>query len=142
MIRRLLQSLPAHGRQLDGIRESLHGYELDEGAAQRTAELAEQELVRHGAGAGLARKIAEGWVSVGDYLLLAPKDRRADLVAGNPPYIRYDDMPPAVLARYRDLYPTMIGRGSPNQPPCPGTCAHASARRSARVIPAPPPMPP
>ena len=32
-------------------------------------------------------------------------------MVGNPPYIRYDDVPAEALAAYRRLYPTMIGRG-------------------------------
>ena len=58
-----------------------------------------------------ARELAEGWVTVSDYLLTSPKDRRADIVVGNPPYIRYDDVPAEALAAYRRLYPAMIGRG-------------------------------
>lgn len=111
MIRRLLQSLPAHDRRLDECRDSIRAYELDADSAARAVELAARELRRHGVGSGLAREIAEGWVSVGDYLLASPQDRRADLVAGNPPYIRYDDVPGDALAGYRRMYPTMVGRG-------------------------------
>jgi hypothetical protein len=49
-------------------------------------------------------------VITGDYLLASPQDRRADLVVGNPPYIRYDDLPGGALEAYRRLYPTMTGR--------------------------------
>jgi hypothetical protein len=111
MIRRLLQSLPTHDRRLEDCRDSIRAYELDGDSAARAVELAARELRRHGAGAGLAREVAEGWVSVGDYLLASPRDRRADLVVGNPPYIRYDDIPGDALAAYRRLYPTMVGRG-------------------------------
>jgi Eco57I restriction-modification methylase len=111
MIRRLLRSLRAHGRRLDDCRDSIHAYELDADSAARAAELAASELRRRGASDVLAGEIADGWVSVGDYLLTSPKDRRADLVVGNPPYIRYDDVPDDALAGYRRLYPTMVGRG-------------------------------
>jgi adenine-specific DNA-methyltransferase len=111
MIRRLLKSLPAHGRQLSDCRDSICAYELDGESAAHAVELAAAELRLYGASAGLARAVAQGWVSVGDYLLASPKDRRADLVVGNPPYIRYDDVPDSALAGYRRLYPTMVGRG-------------------------------
>lgn len=111
MIRRLLKSLPAHGRQLSDCRDAIRAYELDGDSAARAAELAAAELRLHGASAGLAGVIAEGWVRVGDYLLAAQGDRRADLVVGNPPYIRYDDVPGGLLADYRRLYPAMVGRG-------------------------------
>jgi len=73
--------------------------------------MAERELRQHGVSVRDARDLAEGWVSVGDYLLTSPGDRRADFVLGNPPYIRYDEVPIEALAAYRGLYPTMVGRG-------------------------------
>lgn len=110
MIRRLLASLTAHDRDLSDARTSIRAYELDADSAARAVELAERELLRHGVNAREARELAEGWVSVGDYLLTSPKDRRADVVVGNPPYIRYDDLPAEALAAYRRLYPAMVGR--------------------------------
>jgi adenine-specific DNA-methyltransferase len=110
MIRRLLASLTVHGRDFPDARESIRAFELDAGSAARAVGLAERELLRHGAGAREARELAQGWVSVGDYLLSSPKDRRADIVVGNPPYIRYDDLPVEALDAYRRLYPAMVGR--------------------------------
>jgi hypothetical protein len=111
MIQRLLASLAAHGRSLADARESIRAYELDADSARHAIELAERELRRHGAGHEEARELAAGWVMAGDYLLASPEDRRADFVVGNPPYIRYDEIPAAALAAYRDRYPTMVGRG-------------------------------
>jgi len=111
MIRRVLASASQHGRPLTDLRESIGAYELDAEAALRAVALAEQELRRNGAGDREARDLAKGWVSVGDYLLDSPSGRRADFVIGNPPYIRYDDVPAEALAAYRSLYPTMVGRG-------------------------------
>jgi adenine-specific DNA-methyltransferase len=111
MVRRLLGSLAVHGRDLADARHAIRAYELDGDSARHAAGLAERELRQHGATAGEARDLAAGWVMVGDYLLRSPEDRRADLVVGNPPYIRYDEIPAGALAAYRGLYPTMIGRG-------------------------------
>ncbi len=110
MIRRLLESIAIHGRSLADVVTALHAYELDDPAASRAIDLASAELRQHGASSRTARQIAEGWVTVGDYLYESRNDRRADLVVGNPPYIRYDDLPGDVLAGYRRLYPTMVGR--------------------------------
>ena len=111
MIRRLLASLEAHGRSLLDVRGSIRAYELDTDSAARAIKLAERQLRDHGATVREAADLAEGWVCVGDYLLAAPKDRRADIVVGNPPYIRYDHVPSEALTTYRRLYPTMVGRG-------------------------------
>src|ERR1022692_2567635 len=82
MIGGLLRSLPVHGRGLDDCRDSIHAYELDADSAARAADLAASELRRRGASDGLAEEIADGWVSVGDYLLTSPKDRRRGRVRG------------------------------------------------------------
>jgi adenine-specific DNA-methyltransferase len=111
MIRRVLASATTHGRPLADVRESILAYELDADSARSAVALAEQELRQHGAGDQEARELARGWVRVGDYLLTSPRDRRADFIVGNPPYIRYDDVRAEALAAYRTQYPTMVGRG-------------------------------
>jgi len=110
MMRRLLDSVERHGRSISEARHALHAYELDEHAAGQVIDLAVQELRRRGIDARTARSIGAGWVTVGDYLLLSRKDRRADFVIGNPPYIRYDHLPEGSFAAYRRIYPTMVGR--------------------------------
>jgi adenine-specific DNA-methyltransferase len=111
MIRRLVASASAHGRPAADLRASIVAYELDAGAARQAVAVAEDELLRHGVSGREARDLAAGWVRTGDYLLGVPGERRADFVVGNPPYIRYDDVPGEALAEYRRRYPTMTGRG-------------------------------
>ncbi|MHB1596375.1 MAG: Eco57I restriction-modification methylase domain-containing protein [Streptosporangiaceae bacterium] len=111
MIRRLLESASAHGRRAADLKSSITAFELDGMAARRAVALAEEELRRHGVGGLEARELAGGWVQTGDYLLRPDGERRADFVVGNPPYIRYDDVPPAALEEYRRRYPSMTGRG-------------------------------
>jgi len=89
----------------------IHAYELDADSAARAAELAASELRRHGASDGLAGEIADGWVSVGDYLLMSPRTGGRILSSAIRRNIRYDDVPDDALAGYRRLYPTMVGRG-------------------------------
>jgi adenine-specific DNA-methyltransferase len=110
MIRRLIASASARGIKVSGLHESIRAYELDSGAAERAMGLVTRELRDHGIGYPEASKLANSWVKVDDYLLTSPSDRRADLVVGNPPYIRYDDIPEETLDSYRRLYPTMVGR--------------------------------
>lgn len=111
IVRRLLASIELHGRSLSDIRSAIHALELDEEAAERAISLVVEELTRWGVNTREASEIAHGWVTIGDYLLQSRQDRKADLVVGNPPYIRYDDLPEYVLSAYRRLYPTMVGRG-------------------------------
>ena len=55
--------------------------------------------------------LAENWVRCVDFLLDDVDDRPADVAIGNPPYIRYDDLPDELAALYRRNWPTMRGRG-------------------------------
>lgn len=110
MIQRLLDSAEQHGRSLDDARNALHAYELDEGSASLAIGLATEELLSRGVDPKTATEMAQGWVTTGDYLLDSPRDRKADFVVGNPPYIRYDDLPEGAFEAYRRIYPTMVGR--------------------------------
>jgi len=110
MARRLMKSAASHNRSVTDAREAIHAYELDGAAAGQATRLVVQELRQHGLSDSEARDLARSWIGVGDYLLTSPRDRRADLVVGNPPYVRYDDLSPEALDKYRRLYPTMMGR--------------------------------
>lgn len=110
MVRRLLRSVSLQGRSLADARTALQAYELDEASAARAMALVTDELEQWGATSAEAKSVARGWVTVGDYLVASREDRPADLVVGNPPYIRYDDLPAHLVGTYRQLYPTMVGR--------------------------------
>jgi adenine-specific DNA-methyltransferase len=110
IVRRLLASLKHHGRELHDAKTSIQAYELDADTASHAIKLARQELVKHGATPQDAQQLAETWIKVGDYLLQSPKDQRADFIVGNPPYIRYDDVPGEALEAYQGMYRTMTGR--------------------------------
>ena len=111
MVRRLVASVQAHGGDLSGAREAIRAYELDAITAARLTDLVQRQLRDLGVRTRQARDLAAGWVRVGDYLLDSHQDRRPDVVVGNPPYIRYDDVSAEALEAYRRLYPTMVGRG-------------------------------
>lgn len=111
MVSRLVTSLQLHSRPLMDGKGALHAYELDEVSAKKATAHVCEELVRRGASKAEAESLSKAWITIGDYLLESPNDRAADFVVGNPPYIRYDDLDSEALARYRTIYPTMIGRG-------------------------------
>ena len=111
MARRLLASAHRHRRRLADLHASLRAYELDEYSAEVASDLLVAEMRAWGATSGQARRLADGWLVVDDYLTASPGAVPADVVAGNPPYVRYDDVPNPLLTAYRRLYPTMVGRG-------------------------------
>ncbi|NNN20968.1 MAG: SAM-dependent methyltransferase [Acidimicrobiales bacterium] len=110
LARRLLTSLTIHGRPLSDAYSALRAYEIDSLVAERTISIVIKELVDWGAKLQDAQVIARSWVTGGDYLLESLAACSADVVIGNPPYIRYDDIPPQLFAKYRTFYSTMIGR--------------------------------
>ena len=74
-------------------------------------------LTKRGVAPDTADHLAAAWVVEGDFLI--PDDTllaagsghiRADVVIGNPPYIRLEDLPPSLTSTYRRLWPTMGGR--------------------------------
>ncbi|MFJ5532468.1 Eco57I restriction-modification methylase domain-containing protein [Streptomyces sp. NPDC093261] len=65
-------------------------------------------LVKQGWDRDAVERLCEGWIQQGDYLV----DERSptDIVVGNPPYIRIEDVPDARMRIYRRDHPTMVGR--------------------------------
>lgn len=56
-----------------------------------------------------ARELAETWLWRTDFLLHEWSDP-FDIVVGNPPYVRIEELPRPVLQRYRSLYSTLTDR--------------------------------
>src|SRR5262249_52492234 len=67
-------------------------------------------LVACGSSPAQASRLAQRWIREADYLLVAPELAPADVVVGNPPYIRLEDMDRGMADTYRRLYRTMVGR--------------------------------
>ncbi len=111
MVRRLINSCQTHGVPLSATSNSLRAYELDPATAAALRTASQKELFAAGASNEEANAIAQHWITTGDYLMEAPLARRADFVVGNPPYIRYDDLPEGLLTTYRTMYHTMRDRG-------------------------------
>lgn len=104
IVKRLSDSLQAHGLTLNDARNAIRAYDLQgrnvQAARERMAELL----------------LAEGWMNVdgivahwirhADYLLAADS-ADFDLVVGNPPYIRAQEIPEERRERYMRLWNTM-----------------------------------
>jgi adenine-specific DNA-methyltransferase len=110
MVRRLLASLQVHERSLEEAKRAVLAYELDSEAVAWARELVVNELTNAGIPRREAERTAAGWIVEGDYLLSSTSAPRADVVVGNPPYIRYDDLPEELLRAYKAACRTMIGR--------------------------------
>jgi adenine-specific DNA-methyltransferase len=118
--RRLLGSATRHGRSVTSLGRALMAFDIDPEHVRSTRESLRGLLLEHNVSASDAARLAAGWVHHGDFLL-APLTHRFRHVVGNPPYVRIEQLPPQLLARYRrdhrslfdraDLYVAFIERG-------------------------------
>lgn len=107
---RLVASCQAHGHDISSCSHTIIAFELSPEAARRSRRVIAQCLVDRGIPIASAERLATGWVREGDFLLNAPLLPKADLVIGNPPYVRLEEIDPKTVKSYRSRYPTMVGR--------------------------------
>jgi hypothetical protein len=110
-IERLIESAEAHGRDLASLSDAIRAYDLQAGHVDTARGLCRDLLTRAGASESVASTLAKRWVKHANFLLSGVEDQPADVAIGNPPYIRYDDLPGGAAAEYRRNWPTMRGRG-------------------------------
>lgn len=110
-IDRLMHSAAQNGHGPTTLRTSIRAWEVQPTHARALRKSIKGLLTQHGVSASDGTKLANSWVKDGDFLLPARRDTvRADVVIGNPPYIRLEDLPRDVSAAYRSAWPTMGGR--------------------------------
>jgi hypothetical protein len=118
VVERLLASVAARGHDFATLGDTIRAYDLQVGHVEVSRALCRGLLTSAGAPGDIADWLARRWVRHGDFLLsgldlLSEDDDEllADVVIGNPPYIRYDDLPEGFANQYRRAWPTMRGRG-------------------------------
>ena len=110
-IDRLLTAWRAAGAPdpLTALGESVRAVELHRATFVRTQAVVVTRLIREGIDSRTAAELADRWLTHGDFLL-AELPGAFDLVIGNPPYVRQELIPAALLAEYRSLYSTLYDR--------------------------------
>jgi len=94
---------------LDALGDAIRGVELHRETFRSTHAAVVALLTQEGLTASTASTLTDRWLSQGDFLL-APLDGQFDFVVGNPPYVRQEMIPAALLAEYRGHYQTMYDR--------------------------------
>lgn len=102
----IVERLVRSGAPWDELYDAFRGYDLRPEHVVASRAVARTILVD--AGCPIADDLADSWIQCGDFLLSDPPG--ADLVIGNPPYIRADNVEPQLLAAYRQACPTMSRR--------------------------------
>lgn len=108
-IDRLLSAWEAAQEDPQILQSAIRAVELHRSSYEGTHEAVVQRLRRSGISALWARTIADEWLIQGDFLL-APFEGRFDCVVGNPPYVRQELIPDALMAEYRSRYRTIYDR--------------------------------
>lgn len=111
MAGRLARSAAAHDRRLENCADSIIAIELDPAAADEARRAAARSLCAEGINPSVASELASRWVRVADFLTdpeIAAVE--ADVIVGNPPYVRPEAIAAGKLAEYRATYRTMRGR--------------------------------
>lgn len=110
MVERLLASCARHGREIDTAAGAIRAYDLLPVNVALSRRAVERVLREHEVPAATAAELSATWVTQADYLLKDHEADSADLVCGNPPYIRLENIPAERSNAYRLACPTMGGR--------------------------------
>jgi hypothetical protein len=112
VIRRLLaawRAAKSNASIIEDLGDKICAIELHQDTFCSTRELVIASLIKEGISEADSRQLADGWLLQGDYLLAA-LEKRFEFVVGNPPYVRQEMIPAALLAEYRNRYSTLFDR--------------------------------
>ncbi|NOZ20229.1 MAG: N-6 DNA methylase [Planctomycetes bacterium] len=98
---------PASAR--DDLKAALRGVELHKASFERTALKVRDRLTAWGLNAQDASALARQWLICDDFLL-THLEGSFDVIVGNPPYVRQERVPAALLSEYRRRYWTIYDR--------------------------------
>ena len=97
------------GDPVAALASCVRAVELHRATFQRTRQAVIERLERHGLPLAAATALAGIWLIQGDFLLI-DLPGRFDFIAGNPPYVRQELIPDALMAEYRARYLTIYDR--------------------------------
>jgi SAM-dependent methyltransferase len=111
-IARLLSSIATarkRGVEVPPLDGCIRAVELHSNSFSQTCEQVLRLLDSHGVEPDEASRLTAQWLAHGDFLL-APLPESFDFVVGNPPYVRQELIPAALLREYRRRYATLYDR--------------------------------
>lgn len=110
-VERLIASyhLTGGGSPATELADAVRAVELHGASFATSKDRLRDLLIRLSIGAGDAEILSDHWLVQGDFLL-TPFAGSFDFVAGNPPYVRQELIPDALIAEYRQRYKTIFDR--------------------------------
>lgn len=110
IVERLVASVQSTERDIDGMTGAIVGRDLLQANVDAAQANVRAALIEAGVAAESAARLASAWIKRDDFLLADLPEQSANVVVGNPPYIRLEAVPPARSAAYRRACSTMSGR--------------------------------
>lgn len=108
-VHRLLASAKRYRVPLSKLIGSIRAYDIDDASVVHTKTAIRRLLVESGAGPDLADSLVAQWIRRADFLLTTI-DGCFDVVVGNPPYVRIEQLDPRLQAMYRGRFETIFDR--------------------------------
>lgn len=108
-VTRLIASANREGRDPKTLANAIVAYDIDRNHVESARSQVASALRKAGVATRLARKLANGWINQADFLL-APQTDQFDVVVGNPPYIRVEQLGPLLQSEYRNRYASLYDR--------------------------------
>lgn len=105
-VRRLISSRRS---EKEDLASCIRAVELHQSTFEITRAKLATLLSQNGFGDSEIHRLMSAWLISGDFLL-QPLGGQFDIVVGNPPYVRQEMIPAALLAQYRKLYSTLYDR--------------------------------
>lgn len=93
------------------LKPAIRGIELHEETFVEVRQKVIDRLIEHELSSQDASMLAEAWLMRGNFLL-AEFGARFDFVIGNPPYVRQELIPDALMAEYRARFSTIYDRAN------------------------------
>jgi len=112
VVERLLESWRREappGDPVDVLAPCIRGVELHAASFEETRAKVTEQLVAAGIEPGAAGEVVHKWLVQDDFLLV-DLPNFFDFVVGNPPYVRQELIPDALIAEYRSRYRTIFDR--------------------------------
>lgn len=105
---RLIAAFRANGSAIQ-LDDCIRAVELHSPTFETTKNKLHALLLTSGFSAADSERLASKWLLQGDFLL-TPLEGHFDFVVGNPPYVRQEQIPAALLTEYRRRYATLFDR--------------------------------
>lgn len=113
IIDRLLETVPQDSRAksntISQLANCIRGVELHQATFDETRQKLFAKLIASGFRKVDSNELIRSWLLAGDFLL-SEFDEPFDMVVGNPPYLRQERIPEALLSEYRRRFSTIYDR--------------------------------